>query len=189
MPSDDIRDTPDDWRRAGRAGQARATGRGRRDPILEALGRCLQLSTYHYLKGAPHMPFSTTFTGFDVDSGDPVCFVGVTGIWSGQRRCARACRLVVHPEWQGAGIGMRFLNTICQRELEGVGFIGQPVPTYFHTAAPALCSALRRDPRWTQVSQKLVGDKVGRVKNSLNMKYGGHDRAVAGFKYTGATDG
>lgn len=143
-------------------------------------------AVYHYLKGAPHMPFSTTFTGFDIATGDPVCFCGVTGIWSGQRRCARACRLVVHPEWQGAGIGMRFLNTVCQRELEGVGFIGQPVPTYFHTAAPALCSALRRDPRWRQVSQKLVGDKVGRVKNELNMKYGGHDRAVAGFRYEGA---
>ncbi|WP_264766651.1 GNAT family N-acetyltransferase [Moraxella catarrhalis] len=28
---------------------------------------------------------------------------------------ARACRLVVMPEWQGAGIGMRFLNAVCQK--------------------------------------------------------------------------
>lgn len=142
-------------------------------------------AAFHYLHGAPHMPFSTTYVGFDADTGEAVCHVGMTGIWSGQRRCARACRLVTHPEYQGAGVGMRFLNTLCQRELEGFGFIGKPVPTYFHSAHPALLGALRRDPKWAQVSQRLVGDQIGRVKNSVNMKYGGHDRAVAGFRYEG----
>jgi len=27
---------------------------------------------------------------------------------------SRACRLVVTPEWLGAGVGLRFLNTICK---------------------------------------------------------------------------
>lgn len=139
-------------------------------------------ATYHYLKGAPHMPYSTTYTGFDVESGEAVCFMGMTGIWAGKARAARACRLVVHPEWQGAGIGMRFLNTLAQRELEGVGYIGSPTPTYFHTAAPALCAALRRDPKWRQVNQRLVGDSVGKVSGS-GMRYGGHFRSVAGYRY------
>lgn len=143
-------------------------------------------SIYHYLRGAPHMPFSTTFTGFDADTGQAVCFAGMTGIWAGTR-AARACRLVVHPEYQGAGIGMRFLNLLCQRELEGIGFIGHKTHTYFHTAAPALGAALRRDPHWRQVSQRLTGDKVSHVHNEPNMKYGGHWRSVAGYKYVGVT--
>lgn len=142
---------------------------------------------HHYLAGAGPMPFSTAYTGFDTVSGDAVCFVGVTGLWSGQQRCARACRLVVHPEWQGAGIGIRFLDAIAQREWEGRGFIGDPVPTYLHTAHPALCAALRRHPRWTQNSQRLTGHEAGRpVDAKINARYGGHFRSVAGFRYSGS---
>lgn len=142
---------------------------------------------HHYLKGARQMPFSTAFTAFCVDTGDPVAFMGMSGIVAGGVRCGRACRMVVHPEWQGAGIGLRFLNTLCQRELEGVGFIGAPVPTYMHTAHPALCAALRRNPLWSQVSQKLVGDEIGGPKKSIEkgLRYGGHWRSVSGFRYDG----
>lgn len=141
---------------------------------------------HHYLLGSGPMPFSTAFTGFDVDTGDPVAFVGVTGLWAGQRRVARACRMVVHPEFQGAGIGLRFLNAVCEREWRGEGFIGAPVPSYFHTAHPALCAGLRRDPHWSQVSQKLTGDKGGGPKGMKGkMQYGGHLRSVAGFRYEG----
>lgn len=142
---------------------------------------------HHYLKDAKQMPFSTAFTAFCVDSGDPVAFMGMSGIYAGGQRAGRACRMVVHPEWQGAGIGLRFLNTLCQRELDGVGFIGKPVPTYMHTAHPALCAALRRNPLWTQVSSKLVGDEIGGPKKSIEkgLRYGGHWRSVAGFRYDG----
>ena len=140
---------------------------------------------HHYLLGSGPMPFSTAFTGFDVVTGDPVCFVGVTGLWAGQRRVARACRLVTHPEWQGAGIGLRFLNAIAEREWRGEGFIGTPVPTLFHTAHPALCAGLRRNPHWVQVSQRLTGDKGKAIKPGSKMAYGKHLRSVAGFRYKG----
>jgi GNAT superfamily N-acetyltransferase len=142
---------------------------------------------HHYLKDAKQMPFSTAYTAFDADSGDPVAFMGMSGMVVGGRRVGRACRLVIHPEWQGAGIGLRFLNTLCQREWEGVGFIGKPVPTYMHTAHPALCAALRRNPSWTQVSQKLVGDEIGGPKyaQKLGLRFGGHWRSVAGYRFEG----
>lgn len=143
---------------------------------------------HHYLADAKQMPFSTAFTAFCADSGDPVAFMGMSGLVAGGARAARACRMVVHPEWQGAGIGLRFLNTLCERERLGEGFIGKPVPTYMHTAHPALCAALRRHPMWSQVSQKLVGDKIGGpAEHSLTgkMKFGGHLRSVAGFRYDG----
>lgn len=143
---------------------------------------------FHYLQGAKQMPFSTAFTGFDVATGDPVVFCGMTGFVAGDRRVARACRLVAHQEWQGAGISMRFLNGLCAREARGEGFIGAPVPTLMHTAHPALVAALKRDPKWTQVSQRLTGALGGKDKGKMLIKgkgkgYGQHFRAVAGFRY------
>ena len=144
-------------------------------------------SVYHYLHGKGPMPFSTAFTGFDAASGDPVAFMGMSGLTVGPThyRAARACRMVVHQEWQGAGIGLRFLNLICEREAKGEGFIGAPVPTYMHTAHPALCAGLRRDKHWQQISSRVIGDVVGGPKKSVakGLRYGGHTRSVAGFRY------
>lgn len=139
---------------------------------------------HHYLHDAKQMPFSTAFTGFDVETGDPAAFVGVSGFVAGRQRVARACRLVVHPEYQGAGVGLRFLNTVAEREARGEGFIGSPVPTIIHTAHPALCAGLRRSRDWKQVSQHLVGDKTSNT-TLANARYGGHTRSVAGFRFLG----
>ncbi len=71
------------------------------------------------------------------------------------------------------------------------------MPTLFHTSHPGLCAALRRDPRWTQVSGALVGDNRTKCKESMaraaargrmaftGAGYGGHFRAVQGFRYLG----
>ena len=142
---------------------------------------------HHYLADAGQMPFSTAFTGFDADTGDPMAFVGVSGMTAGPgNRVARACRLVVAPEYQGAGVGLRFLEAIATREAKGVGFIGKPVPTYIHTAHPALCAALRRSKNWRQVSQKIAGNAGSNITVGNTGRYGGHTRSVAGFKYLGA---
>jgi hypothetical protein len=72
--------------------------------------------------------------------------------------------------------------------------------TLFHTSHPGLAAALRRNKLWTQVSARLVGgDKVkssiaitksrerkGVQKNRGDSPgYGGHFRAVQGFRYLG----
>lgn len=129
------------------------------------------------------MPFGTGFVGFVND--EPVVHLGMSGKVSGKRREARACRMVVMPEWQGAGVGMRFLNHLCQRELEGEGFIGRPTNTLFHTAHPGLVAGLRRDPRWRQLSAHLAGGQ-GKARNG--MTWGGHLRAVSGWRYYGETN-
>ena len=61
-----------------------------------------------------------------------------------------------------------------------------------------LASALRRSTRWTQVSAKLVGESKARSLQSMaktaarlgtknvGAGYGGHFRAVQGFRYLGA---
>lgn len=113
----------------------------------------------------------------------------------------RATRLVTMPEWQGAGVGTRFLDTIAQYHLDGNGRKNKQLPTYFHTSHPQLCAALRRSPKWVQVSARLYGESKKRniecmrrseIKNHAKMRtaqhgagFGGHFRAIQGFKYIG----
>jgi hypothetical protein len=66
---------------------------------------------------------------------------------------------------------------------------------YFHTSHPGLCAALRRDKRWVQVSQMTGGGNRKKSVESINASraktglstgrgagYGGHLRAVSGFR-------
>ena len=144
---------------------------------------------HHYLK-LPPMVAAEYYVG--AVNAEPVCHVAVAP--SLQSNGMRACRLVVMPEWQGAGVGMRFLNAVCQREINGEGTrFGKRVKTvYFHTSHPGLCAALRRDRKWRQVSASMLG--VNKRKSAASIKksngaigigYGGHFRAVQGFKYLG----
>jgi hypothetical protein len=105
---------------------------------------------------------------------------------------ARACRMVIMPEWQGAGIGMRFLNALCETWLRGDNRYHRPLRSLFHTSHPGLCAALRRDPKWRQISM-IMGNasNKGESKASIiksggaSAGYGGHLRAVQGFRYYG----
>jgi len=146
---------------------------------------------HHYLK-LPRMVAATNYVG-TVD-GELVAHLAV-GTQAGMRE-ARACRMVVMPEWQGAGIGMRFLNAICELWLRGENRYGKPMRTMFHTSHPGLCAALRRDARWRQISAHLHGvnkrdsartmvRSAARGRNAADVGYGGHFRAVQGFRYYG----
>lgn len=142
---------------------------------------------HHYLDSGP-MPFSIAYCAF-VD-GEPVAHLGVGSKSMPRGRVeARACRMVVMPEWQGAGLGMRFLNTVCQAYLDGDGHLPRTT-TQFHTSHPGLVAALRRDPKWSQVSAVLYGGSGAASRRSLAAagragSYGGHLRAVQGFRYHG----
>jgi ABC-type transport system involved in cytochrome c biogenesis ATPase subunit len=147
---------------------------------------------HHYLK-LPPMVASFNYVGWV--SGEPVAHIAFStrpGLIE-----ARACRLVVMPEWQGAGVGVRFLNALCAMWLRGENPYAKPLRTLFHTSHPGLAAALRRDPRWTQVSATLVGGNKARSAASFldscrrlgrphtGTGFGGHFRAVQGFRYLG----
>lgn len=179
-------------------------GKPRRRPDIELEIRQVDGSYWRYFK--PH---------YYLDLPAPIAaqyFVGTVG---GELACHlavcpwfhvggyRATRLVTMPEWQGAGVGTRFLNAIAQHHLDGHGRKGKRLPTYFHTSHPQLCQALRRSGRWAQVSAKLYGESKAKSIRSLeqsarkngnglkdmgNAGFGGHFRAVQGFKYIGAGD-
>ena len=152
---------------------------------------------HHYLK-LPKMIASTCYVGTVED--EPVCHVAVSPKL--EIGGVRACRLVVMPEWQGAGVGMRFLNWVSQHQIAGGSRWGDRVKAvYFHTSHPGLAAALRRDTRWIQCSAKLHGEDKRRSAASMRLSmqrhprpkservspcgFGGHFRAVQGFKYIG----
>ena len=190
-----------DWIFDTAAGQFTWTrGRLRRPPIeLEIRQTGWEwwplFEKHHYLK-VPPMIAATCYVGF-ID-GEPVAHLGVstrTGMVE-----ARACRLVITPEWQGAGVGIRFLNTICDMWRRGENRYENPMPTLFHTSHPGLAAALRHSTLWTQVSARLYGESKERSANAITASrkrngtfqkhgvgsgYGGHFRAVQGFRYLG----
>ena len=148
----------------------------------------------HYYLDLP-MPVAGEYFIGTVD-GELACHLCVTPRF--EINGYRGTRLVTMPEWQGAGVGSRFLNFIAQYHLDGNGRKNRKYPMYFHTSHPQLCGYLRHSKRWSQCSAILYGgnktrsaksilksQKKNKNKNVVGLGYGGHFRAVQGFKYIG----
>jgi GNAT superfamily N-acetyltransferase len=116
-----------------------------------------------------------------------------------QSRLYRGTRLVVMPEWQGAGVGTKFLEYVCEFHKRGLGLKGKKFPTMFHTSHPQLIGYLNYSKRWILKSRQLGStDKYMSVKKKSAItghtgkkgkhgkSSGGHFRAVQGFKYVGS---
>lgn len=146
---------------------------------------------HHYLK-LPPMVAAYNYVGFVGDI--PVAHLAVStrpGLVE-----ARACRLVVMPEWQGVGVGLTFLEGVCLMWRRGENPYEQPMPVLFHTSHPGLAGALRKRRGWHQVSASLYGENKGRCIKTLQESgartgkkygsgFGGHFRAVQGFRFLG----
>jgi GNAT superfamily N-acetyltransferase len=144
---------------------------------------------HHYLK-LPRMIACDYFVGAVEDK--PVCHIGFSARLD--ISAMRAGRMVVMPEWQGAGIGLLFLNTLSQMYVDGLGRYGDRInKIYCNTSHPGLSKALRGCGKWLQVSVNLYGENKIKSGRSIKAKrdsapitgYGGHFRAVQGFKYLG----
>lgn len=129
--------------------------------------------------------------------GEPVCHIAASPKF--ESGYFRLTRLVTMPEWQGAGVGTKFLNWVAEYHKRGNGRKGRQYPALFHTSHPQLISYLNRSRQWVLKSQVLFGgnkansrktirkaDKKRSKKNlATGAGYGGHFRAVQGFKYLG----
>ena len=156
-----------------------------------------RLFKQHYYLDLPAPVAAEYFVGFI--NGEPFCHVAVTPLFTA--RAYRATRLVVMPEWQGIGVGTKFLAAVCEYHLQGNGRSGHKYPVFFHTSHPQLCGALRHSHRWVQTGASLYGANKKRSQLSMirsaakrNISdractgYGGHFRAVQAFKYIGDYD-
>jgi len=130
--------------------------------------------------------------------GELVCHIAVCPFFTAN--AYRATRLVVMPEWQGAGVGTKFLEWVCEYHKDGNGRCAKSLPTLFHTSHPQLIGYLNYSKKWVLKSQQMFGanktkskksiaksqTKTGGIMSSGGSGYGGHFRAVQGFKYIGA---
>lgn len=158
--------------------------------IYQVSGSVFKHFKPHYYLDLP-LPVAAMYYVGIID-GEPVCHLAVSPLFTAN--AYRATRLVVMPEWQGIGVGTRFLNAVCQYHLDGYGRKGHKYPTFFHTSHPQLCGALRHSKKWIQTNATLYGSNKKRSAASLKRTgkkgncttgYGGHFRAVQAFKYVG----
>ena len=117
----------------------------------------------HYYLDLPMPPAAEYFIG-TVD-GELVCHLAVCPLFTAH--AYRATRLVVMPEWQGAGVGTKFLEWICEYHKEGNGRTNKKFPTLFHTSHPQLISYLKNSSKWVLKSQQLFGSSKAKSRNSL----------------------
>ncbi|GAA5482072.1 ABC transporter ATP-binding protein [Haloferula sargassicola] len=143
---------------------------------------------HHYLK-LPNMVAAQHYAGFV--GQEPVAHLAFSPQFN-LGPFIRACRLVVMPEWQGAGVGLAFLEECCRAMLHGKNKWGRPCFTNFHTSHPGLVAALRKRPAWLHISAGLFGDdksksyaSMAKSGSAIQSGFGGHLRAVHGFKYIG----
>ena len=105
----------------------------------------------------------------------------------------RLTRLVVMPEWQGAGVGTKFLEYVAEYHKNGLGRCAKKLPCMFHTSHPQLIGYLNASKKWVLKSQAMFGGNAAKSAKSIQKAggsvastgYGGHFRAVQGFKYIG----
>lgn len=153
----------------------------------------------HYYLDLPMPPAAEYFVG--TVNGELVAHVAVAPMFTAA--AYRATRLVVMPEWQGAGVGTKFLEWVCEYHKQGHGRKGMKYPTLFHTSHPQLIAYLKRSSKWGLKSQQLFGGDKTKSQASIQKAqrrkieegtrqfgarsggFGGHFRAVQGFKYVG----
>jgi len=149
---------------------------------------------HHYLKAAPMI---AGFPYVGTVNGELVAHIGF-GTRPGMKE-ARCARFVVMPEYQGCGVGMKFINHVCEMWLHGENRYKKPMRTTILTSHPGLCAALRRSDLWRQYNSSLHGSttaKKNHIEKNRNQGWnkkaiptaslgGGHFRSTQGFRYYG----
>ncbi len=150
--------------------------------IYQTNGRFWPLfEPHHYLR--LNAPIAATYYVATVNNV-PVAHIAISprpGVTE-----ARACRVVVLPEWQGLGIGMRFLTQLARLWAAGKNRFNKPLPLMITTSHPGLAHALRKDKEWTQITARLHGEPhkvIATAKTGAGGVFGGHFRATQSFRY------
>lgn len=107
-----------------------------------------------------------------------VCHLAVAPMFTAN--AYRATRLVVMPEWQGAGVGTKFLEWVCEYHAQGNGRCGRQLPTLFHTSHPQLVGYLKHSPKWVLKSQQMYGGNKAKSAKSIRKA-----RVISGKHFDG----
>ena len=133
---------------------------------------------YHYLNGELHKACAQ-YVG--VMNGEIVCHTGVIQ-FPMKKGWKRVHRLVVLPDYQGIGIGTKFIKEIANM------YINNGYSFYLTTTTPSLVNALRKDKNWLLIrygrsknSYAQMGKKYGSTKHLANAK--SDNRITYSFNY------
>lgn len=97
------------------------------------------------------------------DEGNIIAFCGVLHQPHGiNKKIKRVCRLVVLPDYQGIGIGVRFLNIVAQI------YIKQGFDFSIITSAKNLIQALRKRDDWVMI--RYAASSCSSNKNAIDYK-------------------
>ena len=152
--------------------------------IIKTNQACWKYFKPHYYLDLPEPPAAQHFVGL-VD-GELACHVVVSPMFNTNHY--RMTRLVTMPEWQGAGVGMTFLNWVAEYHLQGHGRKNKKLRPVFHTSHPQLIQALRHSPLWVQTSARMFAPRPKKKcisSSGIEGTYGGNLRAIQGFQYIG----
>ncbi len=155
--------------------------RPNRPPIrltLHACNRALWpiFARHHYLSGSL-APTARCFTA--LWNGDPIAFCATLPL-IGRRGHWRITRLVVLPDYQGVGIGMRVA--------EGIARLHRAEGKRINITAshPAVLAHCRRSSHWRLVQLRCTGSRPSRKYHNYN---GSAARPVASFEFVGDANG
>ena len=151
---------------------------------------------HHYLKAGP-MVASFPYVG--CIENKPVAHVAFSTLPGFKE--ARCARFVVLPEYQGCGVGLRFLEAVCDMWLKGNNPYDKAMRTTINTSHPGLCLSFRKSGKWRQYNGSLFGTNKAEASKAIcklkrkrgekkgegvsSSGYGGHFRATQGFRYYG----
>jgi GNAT superfamily N-acetyltransferase len=112
---------------------------------------------------------------------EPVAFCALLAAL-GRRGVWRISRIVVLPDYQGIGIGGRFIETI--GELYG----DSGLRTTITTSHPAMIGYLRASPAWRVSEVAKGGNTWGSLARRKNIRSTSHGRTVVSAEYRGPSD-
>lgn len=130
---------------------------------------------HHYLSGHIHRSARCYLATW---SGEPVAFAATLPLIGGRRR-RRFTRIVTLPDYQGMGIGMKFIGAVAElHRREGLRI-------NVTSSHPALLGHCRRSKRWKTVAIRKAGPR--RTGRGRFVDYQtAASRAVASFEYVGS---
>ena len=154
-----------------------ARRRLRRPQIRIEIHRCRQrlwqlFRRHHYLSGSLSKGATCFVALWD---RRPVAFCAVVSL-IGRKNRYRISRIVVLPDFQGVGVGVRVMEAIAER------YVSQGKRMNITASHPAVLSHCRRSPRWRLVNVRRVGS---RKSNFVANYRDASRRSVVSFEYVG----
>lgn len=172
-----------DWIYEPHTGSFRWEGLRQRPPVelqifrakYEAWGA---FSKHHYLDAKLNKSANVYVATVE---GQPAALIALLTLMHPQlKNTKRISRIVVLPDFQGIGLGIKFMDALCG------SLLTQGFETYITTSHPAMMRALNHSKNWAVYRKPSRVSAVGKTSTQRLRTSGG--RITAGFRFNGQLD-